>query len=381
MDHINKKIWLIFHGRFPSEKAASLFAAKIAESFSEKGLDVTLLVPKRFGSANKDFADYYKIEENFNVVYLPTIDLFSIRFFGKFNFYLSFFIFSISTLIYLLFRANKIDVIYSNESLPLLASSFRFKNIFYEVHDYPENKKYFYKLFLRRCRWILSTNEWKKNKLIKDFSLNSKKILVEPNAVEISKFNIEISKEEARNKLNLPKDKKIILYTGHLYSWKGTDLLAKAGNELPDNFVVIFVGGTDLDIFKYKEKYGQQKLKFAGFRPHEEIPLWQKAADILILPNTGKEKISLYYTSPMKLFEYMASKRPVIASKLPSIEFILGKEYPFYFDSDDKESLISMINFVFNFDNSEEVINSSFKKVFNHTWQNRATRIMSFIYG
>jgi glycosyltransferase involved in cell wall biosynthesis len=54
--------------------------------------------------------------------------------------------------------------------------------------------------------------------------------------------------------------------------------------------------------------------------------MWQKAADALVLPNTAKEDISKYYTSPMKLFEYMASRRPIVATNIPSITEIINEE-------------------------------------------------------
>src|SRR3989338_7168842 len=87
------------------------------------------------------------------------------------------------------------------------------------------------------------------------------------------------------------------------------------------NFAVGFVGGTEKDRAKVKVKSEKLKnkdnVKIIEHRPHDEIPFWLRAADILVLPNTAIEDISKYYTSPMKLFEYMASGRPIVPSDLP----------------------------------------------------------------
>jgi len=71
-----------------------------------------------------------------------------------------------------------------------------------------------------------------------------------------------------------------------------------------------FVGGTSATYWRYRKEYVAANMHFVGHVPHEEIPAWQAAADMLIIPNTAQQEISTHYTSPMKLFEYMASERP-----------------------------------------------------------------------
>ena len=61
------KLFLIFHGRFPSEKAASLFAAKSCEAFADCGAEVTLIVPRRFGRAAESPYEYYGKKRNYKI--------------------------------------------------------------------------------------------------------------------------------------------------------------------------------------------------------------------------------------------------------------------------------------------------------------------------
>lgn len=374
-----KKMFLIFHGRFPSEKAASIFTAENCSAFANLGWKVILLVPRRTGRLKRDPFLYYSVPNNFSIKYLPVIDLFS---FSKgIAFVISFITFSVSTFFFLLKNTKKGDIIYSNETLPLLLSSSVLKNTFYEMHDFPESNFWFYKLLVERVKWILIHNRWKVNETIKKLEVSKDKILYQPNVVNMKMFDIDISKKEAREKLNLPKDKKIIVYTGHLYGWKGAGVLADSSKYLNDNFLVVFVGGTPDDVKDFKKKYIENKnILFTGHKEHKEIPIWQKSADILVLPNTTKEKISKYYTSPMKLFEYMASQRPIIASDIPSIREIANKDMTYFVEPDNPKKLSESIELlVEDIDLQNKLSKNAYNKVVNQTWDKRAKTITEFI--
>lgn len=376
-----KSIFLIFYGRFPSEKAASLFAAKSCESFANIGTKVTLLVPRRTGREKVDPYAYYRMQKNFKIVYLPVLDFLSLSFPQRLAFQIGFTTFSIFCFFYLFFKAKKNDVIYSNESLPIFLSSFYFPNTLYEVHDFPERKFAFYKALFHRVRYILVTNTWKIKKIEELFGVSQDKILCERNAVDIKEFDIALTKEEARKKLGLPIDGDIVVYTGHLYEWKGVDVLAETAKMLPPDTLVIFVGGTESDVQRFSKKYGDVKnISIQGHRDHSEIPLWQKAADVLVLPNTAKENISKYYTSPMKLFEYMASKRPIVASNIPSVAEILNDSNAVLVQPDDPQDLAQGIEMILK-DASRGVsfADRAYQEVLQHTWAQRAGRILQFL--
>lgn len=375
---MNKTLFLIFHGRFPSEKAAALFAIKNAESFGYFK-NVTLLVPRRVGRLKEDPYNFFKVKKNFKIVFLPTIDLFRTTFFSKIAFLLSFVFFSFSCLLYLLLKAKRKDIVYSNESLSLYLISFFFRNSFYEMHDFPTEKSfYFYKKLFKLIRGAIIHNNWKVQKASKFLGIQEGNILCEMNAVEIDEFCIEVTKEVAREKLALPKEKQIVLYTGHLYDWKGVDTLCESASLLPNSCFYI-VGGTVKDIDIYKKRFKNiANIFFVGFRPHYEIPLWQKAADVLVIPNTAKQDISKYFTSPMKLFEYMASGRPIVASRIPSIEEIVTEREVCFFEPDNAGDLVLKIKEVSLKDMNDKVL-SALEKVKEHSWQNRAKRIIEFI--
>jgi glycosyltransferase involved in cell wall biosynthesis len=208
------------------------------------------------------------------------------------------------------------------------------------VHDFPEKHLWFYRLLFRRALHVLATNEWKKGALVARLGLSPERISVIPNAVDIKEFALDTSKENACRTLGLNPSKRYAVYTGHLYGWKGVDTLARAAILLPKEWEVLFVGGRVGDIAEFRTTHaGNARIRLIGQRPHKEIPLWQRAADVLVLPNTAKKEISLHYTSPMKLFEYMASGRPIVASDIPSITEHLTADRGVLVRPDDEQAL------------------------------------------
>ena len=119
-------------------------------------------------------------------------------------------------------------------------------------------------------------------------------------------------------------------YAGHLYPWKGVDLIIEAVAALPDTRGLI-VGGHEKepDLARVKafaaELNCASRVTFTGLIPPAEVGARLRQADVLALPNP-RSVISSEFTSPLKLFEYMASGRPIVASDLPSLREILRHE-------------------------------------------------------
>jgi glycosyltransferase involved in cell wall biosynthesis len=112
------------------------------------------------------------------------------------------------------------------------------------------------------------------------------------------------------------------------------------------------------------------------------IPLYLRAADVLVVPNTAKEDISRLYTSPMKLFEYMASGTPIVASDLPSIREIVDDSIVSFFAPDDPASLAETIGRVlYNYPEAEAKARLARERVKPYSWKRRAEAITHFIDG
>jgi glycosyltransferase involved in cell wall biosynthesis len=118
----------------------------------------------------------------------------------------------------------------------------------------------------------------------------------------------------------------VVGYAGHLYPWKGPDVLLAALERLPGVRALI-VGGLpgepDLDrVRALADRIAPGRVTFAGQVEPPRVAALLRQADVLVLPNTPG-RVSAAYTSPLKLFEYMASGRPIVASDLPALREVL----------------------------------------------------------
>jgi glycosyltransferase involved in cell wall biosynthesis len=94
----------------------------------------------------------------------------------------------------------------------------------------------------------------------------------------------------------------------------------------------IWAGGQpqDVEIWRAKTK-DIPNVTFAGFVPNAQLPIYQAAADFLLMPyarkigTSGANGNSAQISSPMKMFEYMASGRAILASDLPVFHEVLNE--------------------------------------------------------
>lgn len=239
---------------------------------------------------------------------------------------------------------------------------------------------------MRKMLGVICTNKWKIEQCHKIFGIDKNKMVLARNGFDPKLFLMNIGKAEARKKINLPQDKKIIVYSGHLYDWKGVDTMAKAALAMPD-ILFVFVGGSNQE----KEEFAKRvrlcdNILIIGQKPHNEIPLYLKAADVLVLPNSCRSAnprfadYSLFDTSPIKMFEYMASGRPIIASDLPSLREVLNEKNATFIEPDNPEDLARRIRTVLEGEKfGEELAIQSNKDVLQYSWGNRAKIILDFL--
>lgn len=374
---MHMKLIYIANIRWPTEKAHGCQISKMCEAFAELGLEVELLVPTRRNYlAAEDPFFFYGLKRNFKIFRIDCIDFISLMG-GSVGYWLQslFFLFKVA-----FYKIDKEDIIYTRN--PEVAWWFGLKgdDVVYEAHAWPTSKVVLYKYLLRRIKYIITITNGIRD-LFQKSGFNQRRILNASDGVDLKQFDISISKQEARGKLNLPLDKKIVVYTGHLYGWKGADILAEAAALLSKDILVCLVGGTPHEIFIFKKRYIAHNLSIVGFRPHAEMPIWLKAADVLVLPNKSGEKISEMYTSPLKLFEYMASRRPIVASNLPSLREILNESNSLLIAPGDPQALVGGIKqILYDEEFSLRLSEAAYLEVQEHSWTKRAQQILHFIY-
>jgi glycosyltransferase involved in cell wall biosynthesis len=352
----------------------------MCEEFARAGVSVELWVPTRKNLIKEDLFSFYNLEKNFTVKYIKCADALTlVKYLGSLSFYLQ----SIWYLFKLSFQNIGHDafIITRNAEIAWLFGRRNYKVVF-DAHNWPESKIRLFKRFIKRIYKLVCNS----NGTARVYSQNGwQNSLVAPNGVDINHFKIKSSSDELREKLGLPKIKKIIMYIGHLYKWKGVEIIFKTAELLRErkDFYFVVIGGTDKDVIYYKkqiEETGLTAVSLLGHKKSKIIPEYLLAADILILPNIASTLESERYTSPIKMFEYMASGHPIIASDLPSIREVLNEEIAVFFTAGEAKELANKILMLDkNIDLGEKIARNARQKAEGFTWDKRAQKIIKFI--
>jgi glycosyltransferase involved in cell wall biosynthesis len=170
-------------------------------------------------------------------------------------------------------------------------------------------------------------------------------------------------------------------YAGHLYPWKGVDVLLEALARLP-GVQGLVVGGLEKeeDLGRARAlaaRLGlQDRVAFCGQIPPTDVPAKLARAHILVLPNPASA-ISSHATSPLKLFEYMAARKAIVASDLPAIREVLTHELNgLLVAPGDVEALANGIRrLADDADLRERLAEAASQTVAEYSWGRRAERL------
>lgn len=374
------KIIYIVNTLMPTDKAHGYQISKVCEKLSELGNDVTLWVPDRKNHVADDLFEYYGIKRNFELEKIPCPDvIFLGHYIGALAFYMQTLFFSVKLLIK---KLDKDSLIYSRDVIPVWIFKLRGFNVVYNAHNWSKKRKWFLKTFLNKDLKIVCNSEGTRKQIAQDGFSNSVAI---PNGVELREFKNLGDKLEIRKNLGLPAQKKIVMYVGHLYEWKGVDIILRSAKFLDNKEDIIFViiGGDKIERGGYEAKIADENIKnvlFLGHKLKKEIPRYLASADILLLPNTSTTNESIMFTSPIKMFEYMASGVPIVASDMPSIREVLSDNTAFFVKAGSHIDLSKGIKRVLDdTDFGKRISSYALKVVKKYTWDEHACKLINFL--
>lgn len=170
-----------------------------------------------------------------------------------------------------------------------------------------------------------------------------------------------------------------IYYVGSsYYPWKGLDTLYKAV-EIIDNLQLDLIG--EFDPLSIPATISN-RVRLHGYVSNRKAREILQSAEITVLPNSGKDIESTNYTSPLKLFEYMAACTAIIASDLPSIRELVSEEEVVFFRPDDHISLRDAIVALSGDGKLRgKLAFSTWKKAGKYSWDARARQIRDFFFS
>lgn len=191
----------------------------------------------------------------------------------------------------------------------------------------------------KECDALVCVTEALKEIVVKESGISPDKVIVIPNGVDTERFHPE------RHQPKRLFQGLTIGFVGRLYAWHGLDILLEAIHDLRSDgldisFVVVGDGLMRSEWEAYAAKLGiADNVTFVGQVPWSEVPQYIAGFD---LGYTGQIQMQVgkMYHSPLKLYEYMAMAKPVIASAFEDAQRTLSQgETGFLFEPGNKEKL------------------------------------------
>lgn len=373
-------LFFIMNVRFPTEKAHGWQIAKMAEAVLKSGRQMTLVLPARKNDITQDAETYYGLSTKIPTIRLPVIDLLGSKWIPR---SIAFALFEWTFLRSLRRWSRTVK----GESVAITRDHFfaaRFRKpdwtIACELHDVGADFFAAHRRLGSNAQRFIVTNAWKRDQIAKVWGPDAAdRTLVAPNGIDLAPYANMPTREDARAKLGWNPTEHIAVYTGHLYGWKGVDTLAKASALLPPDWRIVFVGGTTSDQAAFHARVASSGLDRITLIPHvshADVLTYLAAADVLVLPNSGVGDYATT-TSPIKLWEYLAARRPVVASDIPAIRELVTESEVVFVVPDDSAALAKGI--VDARMHSENRIEAGWRCVAERSWTARVDAILRTI--
>ncbi|HWQ84203.1 MAG TPA: glycosyltransferase family 4 protein [Anaerolineales bacterium] len=344
------KICLIGPTYLPSRRANTIQIMKMAQALAECGYEIEVLAPDyktREPITNSDPRDWntisqlYGLERQFPITWLPIRPGWRTYDYGW------------KAVQYA--KNHRADLVYTRLPQAAAISSVRGIPTVFEVHDFPQSHaaQNLLRIFLTgrgAQRLVVITHALKADlRSLFGRRLEEPFAIVAPDGVDLARYKSLPDPETAREVLGL-ENRFTAGYTGHLYPGRGIDFILELAQRLPHvNFLL--VGGEDDAVQDWKALAAQRQLanvSLTGFIPNSRLPQYQAACEILLMPYRTQVAASSggdigRYLSPMKLFEYLACGRVILASDLPVLREVLNSDNAILLPPQDLDAWVEAI--------------------------------------
>ncbi len=393
------RLLYITNARIPTEKAHGAQIMQMCEAFARAGADVTFWHARRINTRQmRAIADpwaYYDVERVFDMRALPCLDLFPVLsplaektglgLFNRIAFGLESISYTLSALIGLLFTPT--DLIYTRDSVSLLPLALmRGRKVHFEAHRFPGSRlgRWLHRTALRRIGGVIVLTRALAERFA-SLGIAEEHIHVAPDGVRLERFDEMPTKADARAELGLPGDAFIVGYVGRFHTMgmgKGLDVLIEAANRLADpELYVCLVGGPGEMVTPLRDRmHKPEALIYLGHVPPGTVPMTLASLDVCVMPSPWNDFFA-HYTSPMKLFEYMASGRPIVATDLPATREVLRNgENALLVPPGNPDALADAIRTLRDDPAlAERLAAQARRDVEAYTWDARASGILAFV--
>jgi glycosyltransferase involved in cell wall biosynthesis len=176
-----------------------------------------------------------------------------------------------------------------------------------------------------RANLLIAVSEALRNHF-EEAGVKTRKVAILPNAVDTRLFHSEVNDSDLRSRLKLD-GRFVVGFVGSFKAWHGVDFLLEAFAALrgkDPSYHLLLVGDGPMRA-KLEEETGQLDLQEAvtlvGNVPHEEVPRYLALMDVAVAPYPALDD---FYFSPLKLYEYLAGSRAVVASRIGQVSEVIA---------------------------------------------------------
>lgn len=310
------KITYLSSATIPSRQANSMHIMKICSAFCSIGHNVSLVCQYRKESNIENIHDYYGVDKELDLHRFKRAEsIFSLYFFSVYSLFVCF--------------KRRPDLVISRFLLGAFLSSLFFSTVL-ELHQLPSKnsriQRHLLKLIHRlpNFKALVVITKPLKDIFIKE-GFPKHLISVFPDGADLKKTYIKNENFEQLNQdINLG-------YTGHLYKGRGIEILIQLA-KLSSSYIIHIAGGDEEDINFYKnliENENIKNIKIHGFIEPSLVFDFCSKMDILLAPYQTKVHLKLgnvtteKWMSPLKIFEYMSTKKPIICSDIDVLYEVL----------------------------------------------------------
>lgn len=337
------RIAYVANVRLPTEKAHGLQVMSMCRAFAQEGHEVRLFVPKRRNVIDATPWAQYGMRPDFEIVEVPIVDFIAYdRWLGRAALWLNMLQFASAARRAV--RRFAPDVVYARD--PWFVGIDPRARYVYEAHDFPSTVTWLHRRLWTAAARIVAVTEGLRQAFLAEGVPDAKTVTAH-DGVDAAKFDVKETKAEARAALDLPAEGFIAVYAGHLYPYKGADDLLEACAHLRPATRVVFVGGRPDDLARLKaraEALGVSNAVFVGPVPHAKVPLYLRAADVAVLPTRASDRHAAEFLSPLKLFEYLAAGKAIVATDTPSVREVLSDRSAVLVPPSDPAAIAAALN-------------------------------------
>jgi len=214
--------------------------------------------------------------------------------------------------------------------------------------------------------------------------VDSEKIVVNPNGVDVERFRPAIGGLDVRHELQIEDDEVVAGFVGTFGPWHGVEKLAEAIKAIPEDirvrFLLVGSGSLHAEVEKQleDEKHAGRVI-FTGAVGHDRVARLLDACDVLVAPHVPLADGSEFFGSPTKIFEYMAMGKGIVASRLGQIgEVLVEGETALLVEPGDVGELSQAILKLVESEELRKRLGARAREVAEreHTWTKNAQRVL-----